>query len=385
MINKNNFKSFFKKSKNLSYVGIGNISASIITASFSLYLASILEKEAYGELGYLLAIVGTGGAFALLGSNNTLPVYVAKGIKIQSTIFLITIISGIVVSLVILIITQKILVSFHPLAFVFFSLIVYDALGKKIFVNYAKYMISQRLLMVFLSIIFLQIWEIDGIIFGYTLSLGVFGVLLFKGFKENKIDFRLVRSRRTFIVNNFLSHVLGVLTYSIDKLLIYNLFGAAVLGPYQLGFQIFAMILILPHFVSLYTLPHDSGGIKNLQLKKYAKIISIILTVIGIFSSPFIIPVLFPTFLETIDVIQVMSLAIIPATFTVILTSELLANERGKIIIIGSIVSIVSLFIGISILGENLGLKGLALSLVISKSLEFLVMHFINRKQQSHF
>ena len=381
MVDDSDFKSFFLKSKNLTAVGIGNLASNAISSLFWIYIASILGKEGYGELGYLLAIVGTAGAFALLGSNSSLPVYVAKGVKIQSTIFFITIVGGIVTSFALLGITQNIFVSFYPLAFVSFSVVVYDYLGKKAFVNYAKYMILQRVLMVILSLIFLQIWQIDGIIFGYTLSLGVFAVLVYRGFKEGKIDFSLLKTRSTFIVNSYITHVLSVSSITIDKMLIFNLFGSGVLGPYQLGFQIFAVILILPHIVTLYTLPHDASGSKNKQLKKHTLIIAGILTVVAILSAPFVIPEMFPEFVESVDVIQIMSLAVIPTAFTIIFTSELLGNERSKIVALGSITSIISLFIGILLLGEYFGLKGMALSLVISKSLECLVLYTMKRKQ----
>jgi O-antigen/teichoic acid export membrane protein len=144
----NNFRSFFQKSKSLTAVGLGNLISNAISSIFWLYIASVLGKEGYGELGYLLATVGTAGAFALLGSNSTLPVYVAKGVKIQATVFFITLVAGVVASVILLGITQNIFASFYPLAFVVFSVIVYDYLGRKAFVNYAKYMIIQRILMV---------------------------------------------------------------------------------------------------------------------------------------------------------------------------------------------------------------------------------------------
>jgi len=375
------FKGFFQKSKNLTSVGIANLTSNAISALFWIYIASILGKEGYGELGYLLSVVGTAGAFALLGSNSSLPVYVAKGVKIQSTIFFISIVGGIVASVILLGITQNIFVSFYPLAFVAFSVIIYDYLGKKAFVNYAKYMILQRVLMIILSLIFLQIWEIDGIIFGYTLSLGVFAFLVYRGFKEGKIDFGLLKTRSTFIVNSYITHVLSVMSITVDKMLIFNLFGSGILGPYQLGFQIFALILILPHIVTLYTLPHDASGSKNKQLKKHTLIISGILTIIAILSSPFVIPEMFPDFVESVDVIQIMSLAVIPTAFTIIFHSELLGNERSKIVALGTITSIISLFIGILLLGEYFGLKGMAFSLVISRSLECLVLYTMKRKQ----
>jgi len=229
MGDKGNFRSFFQKSKNLTAVGIANLVANGISAVFWLFLASFLGKEGYGELGYLFAIIGTAGAFALVGSHNTLSVYVAKGVKIQATIFFITIIAGFVISIFLLIFTQNIFVSFYPLALVAFSVIIYDCLGRKAFVNYAKYMIIQRILMVTLSLIFLQIWEINGIILGYTLSLGVFLILVYKGFKQGKIEFRLLKERKYFIKNSFITHVLSVTSINVDKIIIFPIFGATIL------------------------------------------------------------------------------------------------------------------------------------------------------------
>ena len=99
MVDESDFRSFFEKSKNLTAVGIGNLVANGISSIFWLFLATELTKEEYGELGFWLAIIGMIGAFALLGSNNTLTVYVAKGVKIQPTIFFITLIAGIIASI----------------------------------------------------------------------------------------------------------------------------------------------------------------------------------------------------------------------------------------------------------------------------------------------
>ena len=268
------FRKFFQKSKNLTALGSSYILSNAISAIFWLFLASILDVEEYGELGYLLAIVGTVGAFGLIGSNNTLTVYVAKGVKIQATVFLTTLITGTILSIGLLVFTQNILISFYPLALIIFSTVIFDLLGKKAFTNYGKYLIIQRILMVIFALIFLEIWGVNGIIFGYTLSLGIFAVLTYKAFQEGKIDFKLLKDRKNFILNSYGTHVLEVVSINIDKLIIFPIFGALILGPYQLGFQIFVVLLILPNIVTQYTLPHDSTGNKNKVLKKYTIIIS---------------------------------------------------------------------------------------------------------------
>ena len=373
------FRKFFQKSKNLTALGSSYILSNAISAIFWLFLASILDVDQYGELGYLLAIVGTVGAFGLIGSNNTLTVYVAKGIKIQATVFFITLIAGVALTIGLLVFTQNILISFYPLALIIFSTVIFDLLGKKAFTNYGKYLVIQRILMVIFALVFLEIWGIDGIIFGYTLSFAVFSFLIYKAFQEGKIDFKLLKDRKNFILNSYGTHVLEVISINIDKLIIFPMFGALILGPYQLGFQIFVVIMILPHIVTQYTLPHDATGIKNKSLKKYTMIISGIITGLTVILSPLLIPIFFPKYIEAIEVIQVMGFALVPSALTLILTSELLGKENSRSVILGVIVAIIVLIFGIIILGEYMGLLGLALSLVIARSLQCITLLILKK------
>ena len=80
------------------------------------------------------------------------------------------------------------------------------------------------------------------------------------------------------------------------------MFGALILGPYQLGFQIFIVLLIIPNIVTQYTLPHDATGIKNKSLKKYTMIISGIITGLVVILTPPLIPIFFPKYIESIEV-----------------------------------------------------------------------------------
>lgn len=364
------FRKFFQKSKNLTAVGTGYIVASAISGLFWIFLASVLEKEEYGELGYWLAVIGTVGAVATVGSSNTLTVYVSKGVKIQSTLFLITFIAGISLSIGLLVFTQNIFVSFYPLAVVIFSTIIFDLLGKKAFVNYAGVLIIQRILMVLLSLAFLQIWGVNGIVFGYTLSLAVFSFLIYKSIQEGKIDFKLLKDRKNFIINNYGINLLEVINVNVDKLIIFPIFGAIILGAYQLGFQLFFVIMVIPNIVTQYTLPHDASGNKNKLLKKYTLIISTIISGLTIIFAPYLIPITFPKFVEAIEVIQIMGFAVVPSALTLILTSELLGNEKSKSVVLGVIVSITVLIVGIILLGEIIGLIGMAVALVLAKYLQ---------------
>ena len=97
-----------KKQKGLISIGLADFLGTGITAIFWFYLASIIEPEKYGEIFYFLGIAGIATSIALLGTQNTITVFVAKKIKIQSALYFISVINGIVISFVIMIVFSKI-------------------------------------------------------------------------------------------------------------------------------------------------------------------------------------------------------------------------------------------------------------------------------------
>ena len=370
-----NLKEYFLQAKNLTAVGISNVIANGISGIFWIYLASLLGVEGYGELGYLLAIMGTIGSLASFGTINTLIVYVSKGEKIQATIFCIVLISATIIGIISYFVFQNEAIAIYPLGYVIFSSVLFDLLGRKSFVNYGKYMIIQRVIMVSLALLLYQQYGINGIVLGYSLSFFPFIFLMYRGFKESRIDFSILRGKTIFITNNYVTHVLKIIYLNIDKLMIFPLFGSMVLGPYQLGFQIFSIAMLLPNIVIQYTLPHDAIGAKNIKLKKIAVIVCIIITVLAILGAPIIIPEIFPEFKESVEVVQIMSLALIPSSLSVLYSSELLGSERSKIVLFGAIIGISVIVIGIFTLGKHYGLVGLTASFVIAKIAEFLFLH----------
>ena len=370
-----NLKEYFLHAKNLTAVGISNVIANGISGIFWIYLASLLGVEGYGELGYLLAIMGTIGSLASFGTINTLIVYVSKGEKIQATIFFIVLISATIIGIISYFVFQNEAIAIYPLGYVIFSSVLFDLLGRKSFVNYGKYMIIQRVIMVSLALLLYQQYGINGIVLGYSLSFFPFIFLMYRGFKESRIDFSILRGKTIFITNNYVTHVLKIIYLNIDKLMIFPLFGTMVLGPYQLGFQIFSIAMLLPNIVIQYTLPHDAIGAKNIKLKKIAIIVCIIITVFVILGAPIIIPEIFPEFKESVEVVQIMSLALIPSSLSVLYSSELLGTERSRIVLFGAIIGISVIVIGIFTLGKHYGLVGLTASFVIAKIAEFLFLH----------
>jgi O-antigen/teichoic acid export membrane protein len=369
------FKEYFLQIRNITTVGISTIIANGISGIFWIYLASVLGVEKYGELGYMLAVIGISGGIASFGTVNAMIVYVSKGEKIQATLFFIVLCSATIVGILSFIIFKNEAMAIYPLGYVIFSSVIFDLLGKKSFANYGKIMVLQRIIMVVLVLVLYQQYEIYGIVLGYSLSFFPFVFLMYKGFKESRIDFSILKGKINFITTNYVTHMSKILNFNIDKLIIFPLFGTAILGPYQLAFQIFILIMLIPNTVLTYTLPHDAIGIKNIKLKKYTVLFSASITIIIIIFSPIIIPEILPQFEESIQVIQIMSLAFLPSSLSILYSSELLGSERSKVVLVGTLISVIILSSGILLLGNDYGLLGITITFVIAKIAEFLFLH----------
>ena len=84
----------FSGKKDLASIGVANIVSSGISGLFWFYLAALIGTENYGELSYLLAIVGIITTVASIGSGYTTIVYTAKNINILPATFIITLIGS---------------------------------------------------------------------------------------------------------------------------------------------------------------------------------------------------------------------------------------------------------------------------------------------------
>ena len=91
---------FLEKLKDLGSIGIADISASGISALFWFYLANLLGPEEYGELTFFISIASLTSTISLLGAVHTNMVYTAKKIQIQSTLYLITLSTGVISSII---------------------------------------------------------------------------------------------------------------------------------------------------------------------------------------------------------------------------------------------------------------------------------------------
>jgi len=138
-------------------------------------------------------------------------------------------------------------------------------------------------------------------------------------------------------------------------------------------------MMIFPSVLYKYLLPEESTGASNKRVKIFVIIFSIFVSALGIFIAPMLIENFFPKFIEAVDAIRIMSLAVIPSSIALILEAQFLGKERSKIVIIGTGISLVFLTIGMIVLGSWFGITGVAWSLVIAttaKTSFYLIKNF---------
>lgn len=378
--NWNRFKEFALKFKDLSSLGLGIGITNAMGGIFWFYMAALLGTEKYGEISYLISIGVIASMISLIGSGNTIVVYAAKGIKIQPPMFLLVILSSLITSTVLFFIfVNDFSISLYVVGYAIFMLITSDLLGKKLYRNYSKIIIMQKILMITLAIGFFYVLGIQGIILGIAISFFPFGFLIYKEFKNAKIDLSLVSSRVGFIFNNYLLDLTNAFNGSLDKLIIAPLLGFGLLGNYQLGVQFMTILHIIPGIIFQYTLAHDATGNQNKLLKKIIIIGSVLLAFLSIILAPIVLPVLFPKFIEAVEIIQIMSISIIPATIITTYISKFLGAAKSKIVIIGSGVYLGIQIPAILILGTVWGVNGAAVSIVIATTIHAIYFMIIDR------
>jgi O-antigen/teichoic acid export membrane protein len=377
--NWNKIKNIASGLKGLAAIGFADIIGNGIAAIFWFYMAIILGAHSYGQVSYFLAIGSVSSTISMIGGMNVLSVYTAKKVRIESSVFFISLVGAMVTSVVVFEIFSNFGVSIYVLGTVISILASSEILGKKLYSSYSTYLILQKILMVGLGIAFYYLAGPNGLILGIALSFFPYCIRIYNGFKESKIDFSLVKTRLGFIMNSYFLNLISAFGGSVDKLIIAPILGFTLLGNYQLGIQFLAIAQVVPAIVYKYTLPHDASGVFNVRLKKMTILFSVVLTVAGIALSPIVIPLLFPKYNEAVTIIQIISLSLVPLSITYSYQSKFLGLEKSKIVLTAQIIYLVTQVIAIIILGKIFGINGVAVALVLSIAAESIFYITTNR------
>ena len=375
----NNIKDSIIRKKGLLSIGFADIVGSAISGLFWLYIASQVNPDVFGELIYFISIAGLAQLVSLIGSSNALTVYTAKNVKIQSTLFLISLLATAISLATITIFYNRIDAGLLAVGFVLFSLVNSVILGNKLFVKYSKLVLSQKILTLILGLGLYFVFDVYGIIYGLALSYIPHLVIFVKEFSRTKIDFTLLKTRKGFIINNYVMNLTAGLGGTVDKLIIAPVLGFALLGNYSLAAQMLTMMMMFSAVVYKYLLPLDASGESNKKIRQIALVISIIIATLGVTILPNVIDWLFPKFIDAKDAIQIMSLGVVPGTVSILYGSKFLGMEKSKIVMIPKLVSLGVVIGGFLYFGPIYGTVGLAWVIVTALTWESIFLFIMNR------
>ena len=366
------------KIKNLLSISGADFLGASISGAFWFILATLISPEKFGEIHYFLGIAGLAYGLSLIGSSDVIAVYTAKKIPLQATISLLSLIIGAVSAIIVIILFARIDVSFLLIVFIINDLAIGYLLGKKLFVRYSKYVLTQKCLTLTLGISFYFILGPDWIIYALALSYVHFSIIIYKVSRNSKIDLSVLKSRAGFVSNNYIMKILTIVRSQADKIIIMPLIGFEILGNYVLALQIVTVLMIFPSIIYKYTLPHDATGVETKRIKIMALAGAVGLSILGITLIPAILPDIFPKYSEAGTAIQIISIAIIPSTITQFYTSKFLGMEKSKMILISRILMAVTIVVGILLLAPTFKIIGASVAFVLSAVIEavFLVSSY---------
>ncbi len=276
------------------------------------------------------------------------------------------------------VIFQSVGLSVYVIGFVIFNLILAEIQGRKLYKTYAKFFVLQKLFFVLISLSLFQFIGAEGILLGYALSYIPFFKRMYSSIKTKNFDFKFLKEKSGFIANNYSLDLTSSVKGQIDKLMIAPMFGFGLLGNYYLGLQVVSILGILPGIIFTYLLPQDASGGSTKKIRVFAILGSVVLAILGIFLAPILIPIFFPGYNESLELIPILSISVIPSTISSMYTSKFLGKEKSSYVLIGYLISISILISGIIILVNIFEVMGLAIAYVLSITVQAIFLVAIN-------
>ena len=363
--------------KGLAMIGSTDIIGAAISAAFWLIIASLLLVEEYGELSYFIAIASM-GICCVVGSPQALTVYSTKYEKIVPTLLLLTLVFTVMASLIAFVIVQRFEIIFLIFSFIVFEASVSLLLGKKLYSKYSKFLLTQKILQFAIGIGLSFSLGVNGVLIGIALANFSLIPIFYKELRGHRIDFSFLKPKKEFIINNNIIYIISVFRRDIDKIIVVPILGFTVLGNFALTLQFFTIMMILSSISYKYLLPKDVSGEKNVKLKIFLILVSIIIAFSGFFFSPFFIENFFTKFSESIIPIQIASFAVIPTTISVILFSKILALEKSRFLIVANSVQLCVILIATIFLGIFYGIIGVTIAFVLGNTIHAITLAVIN-------
>jgi len=366
--------------KGLTTIGTTDVLGVSISASFWFILAMLVDPDEYGNIFYFLSMAGIVSLISPLATNYVSTVFSAKKIDVLHEINFLSLISTGIGSIILFFITSRLDLIILVIGIVSLNLTTGKMLGEKNFRLYSISNVFQKFTTLIFGLSFYFLFGLESVILAIGLSHIFHIILFFQEIKITRYHFSRIKLKFHFIISNYSNNLIGMFGGHVDKIVIGAMFGMNFLGQYSLAIQVIAGLMILPNIITKYLITEDLYNVKNIEFKKKIVICCIIISLLGIFLVPEVIPYLFPKYMEVIETIRIMSLSILPNAFARIQVAKYLSQERGFIIMAGSVAYVSVLFLGIFTLIPLLGIIGLAITFVIGYIVQVGTHTVINKK-----
>jgi len=352
--------------RGLIYTAIGNLGNTILGAIFWFILASIVKVSEYGLVNYIIASAVIPASIAVLGLNTTVTTFLAKGYKdivyeSNSIILIFSIMASVATFLL-----YGFEAALITAALMYFTMSIAMLVGSKRFDEYAATIIVERIIQIISSIVLYIYMGAEGILVGYALGPLITSYRYFTTLRHFTLKFSQVKEKIFFTIHSYGLTITQTFSLYLDKIIVGALFGFTVLGLYQLAFQFLMLIMVIPSILFTYMLPQEASGSHKREIKYLGIAISIMIFLLMVFGSPIAIPILFPSYIDSIILIQIMSIAIIPVTIVSVINAKLLGNENSRLAFEGGLAYLISLAILLPSLGFILNSLGLAFAVVLA-------------------
>jgi O-antigen/teichoic acid export membrane protein len=363
---------FLGAHRGLVYVTVGNLLGAAITGGFWLLLATVQTPEEYGTTNYSIAIASFASFIVLLGLNTVVTTYIAKGstrinIETNQLVFISSIVVAVVVSIL-----HDWMLGLFVVGMAFWMMSLYEALGKKLYKQYALINIGARSSQLALSIILFFVIGVSGVVIGFVISFFLFSYRYFGTIRYfNFRQFSEVKGLMKFASHSYSFNMANAFFMYFDKLIIVPLFGVAVLGFYQFGFQFLMFLGMVPVSFYQYLLPEQSssssaGSAKTTKVHIFGFLVSVALAGLLFILSPWIVDNLFPKFVDAIEVLRILSVGIVPMMVVWNLNSRFVALNHTRNVVIGSAIYLIVQISLMLELGYSMGAPGIAIATVLA-------------------
>jgi thiamine biosynthesis lipoprotein len=353
------------RDRGLVWVAAAQLVAHLLGAALWLLLALLIHPLAYGHLSWLVAIATILSTLCTFGLGKTVIAHLPaeKDGKLLSSSVAVVLILSLTAGAVVSVLLEP-AIGLLTVGLSLFSITVHLELASRKHASYLRAWAGARMLCLFLPALFYLLWgSISWILVGMGLGYLLFGCKALVHLRP-KPDFQPILRIRKFTLGVLGTDLSRVSTSFLDKILIGQLFGMAVLGHYHFAYRVFLLFGILPQIMFFYLLSEKSARRCTEKIERAGIIVSLGLAAAACLLAHLVVPLAFPAFAASVNALQVMGLAIVPSTLVGIQTSRLYTEGKTSIVFGSHLLALGVGMVGVILLGRAFGLLGLALAML---------------------